>query len=59
MPPIGPTSPVELIVPVPATDSPPLSEPGVSLSTIPRANIMPALGPPTFSSWMVTVNGKS
>ena len=26
---------------------------------IPSANIMPADGPPTLSSWMVTSNGKS
>jgi len=32
MPPIGPTVPTELIVPVPAMVAPPVKAPGVSLS---------------------------
>ena len=59
MPPIGPTVPEESIVPVPATCSPPLRSPSLRVSMIPSANIMPALGPPTLSSWIVTSIGKS
>ena len=47
-------------MPVPATNAPPVSAPGVSLSTMPSANIRPALGPPMSSpSVTVTSNGKS
>lgn len=60
MPPIGPTVPAASIVPaLPATSRPPLSSPGVSMSMMPNANIMPALGPPTLSSWIVTWIGKT
>ncbi len=58
MPPIAPIVPALSMVPVPATFAPPLSLPGVSLSMIPSANIIPAEGPPTFSSWILTWNGK-
>ena len=47
------------MVPVPATNFPPLSSPGVSLSTMPRLNIIPALGPPTPSSEKSMANGAS
>ncbi len=57
IPPIGPTLPLPSMVPVPAIRRPPVMSSGVSLSTMPRANISPALGPPTLSSWMRTVNG--
>ena len=40
-------------------ERPPVIAPGVSLSTMPRANISPALGPPTSSSAMSTLNGNS
>ena len=46
MPPIGPTTPSWVMVPVPATNRPPVSSPGVSLSTTASANINPADGPP-------------
>jgi hypothetical protein len=59
MPPMAPTSPAESIVPVPAMISPPVIAPGVSLSTMPSANIMPALGPPTLSSCSSTSIGNS
>ena len=59
MPPMGPTTPRESMVPVPAKWRPPVRSPSVRLSMIPRANIVPAEGPPTLSSWMVTSNGKS
>ncbi len=59
IPPMGPTTPAESMVPVPATRIPPVIAPGVSLSTMPRANIIPALGPPTSSIWIVTSNGNS
>jgi hypothetical protein len=58
MPPIGPTLPFSSIVPVPATNLPPVRSPGVTLSTMPRENIRPALGPPTSASLMSMVNGK-
>lgn len=57
MPPIGPTFPLSSIVPVPATNLPPVRSPGVILSTIPSANISPALGPPTSASLMSISNG--
>ena len=57
MPPIGPTLPSSLISPVPAMCRPPVSDPGVSLSTIPSANIRPALGPPTSCREMATFTG--
>ena len=44
---MGPTWPLMSIVPVPEMSLPPVSAPGVISSTTPRANIMPALGPPT------------
>ena len=59
MPPIGPTAPSESIVPVPAIRSPPVISPGVSLSTMPRAKIIPALGPPMSSIRICTWNGNS
>jgi hypothetical protein len=37
---------------------PPVRLSGVSLSMIPRANIMPALGPPMSPTLIFTVNGK-
>ncbi len=46
MPPMGETSPVASIAPVPATNRPPVSSPGESLSTTASANIRPAEGPP-------------
>ena len=58
MPPIGPTLPASSMVPVPATNLPPVRSSGVSLSTMPSANIRPALGPPTSASLMSIVNGK-
>lgn len=58
-PPIGPTAPAESMVPVPAKCLPPVRSPSVSVSMMPRANIVPAEGPPTLSSWIVTWNGKS
>jgi hypothetical protein len=57
IPPIAPTLPVASIVPVPAMYRPPVSDPGVSLSMIPNANIIPALGPPTSRSPKVTLKG--
>ena len=45
MPPMGETSPVASIAPVPATNRPPVSSPGESLSTTASANISPADGP--------------
>ena len=45
------------MVPVPAMNLPPVNDPGVSLSTMPSANISPALGPPTSFSEIFTVNG--
>ncbi|CPU67255.1 Uncharacterised protein [Mycobacteroides abscessus] len=59
MPPIGPTSPSTLMVPVPAMTTPFASSSGVSWSTIPSANIVPALGPPMSSIWISTSTGKS
>ena len=56
---MGPTSPSAVIVPVPATCLPPLSLPGVILSMIPSANIMPADGPPTSCSRIDTLKGNS
>ena len=46
MPPMGETSPAASIAPVPATNRPPVSSPGESLSTTASANIRPAEGPP-------------
>jgi hypothetical protein len=57
MPPIAPTFPASSMVPVPAMNLPPVSDPGVSLSTMPSANIRPALGPPTSFSEIFTENG--
>ena len=39
IPPMGPISPVGVMVPVPATCMPFVSDPGVSLSMMPSANI--------------------
>ncbi len=50
MPPIGPTVPSGSIVPVPAMCSPAARSSSVSLSTMPVANMSPALGPPMSSS---------
>ena len=49
MPPIGPTSPKPSTVPVPAIVRPPVRPPGVSLSMMPSASAVPALGPPMTS----------
>ena len=57
MPPIGETSPLAEISPVPAMNFPPVRLPGVSLSTMPSANIIPALGPPMSPTLILILNG--
>ena len=58
MPPIADTAPLAEISPVPATNLPPVRLPGVSLSTMPSANIIPALGPPMSPTLIWMRNGK-
>src|SRR5260370_2503487 len=58
MPPIGSTLPLTSISPVPAMNLPAVRFIVVSLSMIPSANIMPALGPPMSPTLNFTVNGK-
>ena len=48
IPPIGPTSPFLLMVPVPAIKRPFTSCARSNFSIIPRAKIKPPLGPPVF-----------
>lgn len=43
MPPMVPTVPSGVMVPAPATNFPPLSSPGASLSMMPRLSMVPAL----------------
>ncbi|CAB4934708.1 unannotated protein [freshwater metagenome] len=50
MPPIAPTAPSGVIVPVPAIVRPFARSSGLSLSMSPSVNIRPALGPPTSLS---------
>src|ERR1700761_4165452 len=57
MPPILPTSPSGLIVPVPATNFDPARPPVVSLSITARLHIRPAEGPPTLARLKSTANG--
>ena len=57
IPPIAETAPLGEISPVPAMNLPPARSMPVSRSMIPRANIMPALGPPMLPMLMSTVNG--
>ena len=59
MPPIAPTDPSAEISPVPATNLPPVRFPGVSLSTMPSANIRPALGPPMSPTLILMLNGNT
>ena len=47
-----------MISPVPATNLPPVRFMGSSLSTMPRANMSPALGPPMSPTLMLTLSGK-
>ena len=49
MPPMGPTFPSPVMVPVPAMNFPSLRSPVVSLSTTARLNIRPADGPPMLA----------
>ena len=58
-PPIGPTVPSRLMVPVAATRCPPVSSPGVSTSSTARVKASPAEGPPTVPASIVTSNGRS
>src|SRR5260221_468273 len=58
MPPMAPTVPSVLIVPVTATEPPPVSSPGVSRSMIASVNASPALGPPTSSVRRFTAKGR-
>ena len=57
IPPIEPTLPSPLMVPVPATNFEPLRSPVVSLSTTARLNIRPADGPPMLARLKSMVNG--
>ena len=57
MPPIGPTLPSSSISPVPAMTIPPVRSVGSSLSTMPRANMSPADGPPIRSRSIFRSNG--
>src|ERR1022692_1128893 len=59
IPPIGSTVPFASISPVPAMNFPAVRFIGVSLSMMPRANIIPALGPPMFVIFIFTENGKT
>ena len=56
-PPIGPTAPPGLIVPVAATSTPPVRSPGVSVSSSASVNARPADGPPIWPESMSTLNG--
>ncbi len=57
MPPIGPTAPSALMLPVPATNFDPLISPVVSLSMTARLKISPADGPPILARLKSMVNG--
>ena len=57
MPPMGCTWPLAVISPVPAMNRPAVRSSLVSLSMMPSANIMPALGPPMSPTLILTWNG--
>src|SRR5579875_2228491 len=57
IPPMGWTAPAAVISPVPAMNLPSVRFSALILSMIPSANIMPALGPPIWPIWIVTLNG--
>jgi len=59
IPPIGPTFPVVVIVPVPAIFRDRIKSSTVNLSTTPIAKIKPPLGPPVSSNLIFTSNGKT